>query len=478
MRVEQITDRAAVVNPDGIALVNGAWRWTYRELAAERDRRAGVLVEAGLQVGERVVMAGRITGELVVNYLACARAGGIFVGLSALLTEAELAALTARLAPAVACCANGEPRPGLRACRILPLDLPGTPGAAALNEAARRSAAGGPEDPCEIRVTSGTTNERTKLVVVPHRTYTWRCRTDAWETPEARVHAALSTNIFQPAEVSRTFAAGGTVLIPQTIGVFGLEEELAERGATDAVTSPALLAAMVRQETPPPAALRLHALRTSGAALPREVRQLAVERYGAVVIERYGTSECIAIMASPVTGTPPGSVGKPNPGVEVRLLDAAGNEVAEGTTAEMVVRSPSMMLGYLDDPEATAAILRDGWLYTGDLAHRDAEGFYYIEGRRGLQINVGGSKVAPEEVEAVLLQHPGVREVVVVPQPDALRGEVVKAIVVPEGANPEERDLRRFCRARLASYKVPRHFEFRSEPLPRSPLGKVLRRKV
>ncbi|MFN8511819.1 MAG: AMP-binding protein [Chloroflexia bacterium] len=184
------------------------------------------------------------------------------------------------------------------------------------------------------------------------------------------------------------------------------------------------------------------------------------------------------MMASPVTGTPPGSVGKPNPGVEVRLLDDAGNEVAEGTTAEMVVRSPSMMLGYLDDPEATAAILRDGWLYTGDLAHRDAAGFYYIEGRRGLQINVGGSKVAPEEVEAVLLQHPGVREAVAVPQPDRSRGEVVRAIVVPEGDAPDAQALRRFCRARLAGYKVPRSIEFRSEPLPRSALGKVIRQRL
>ncbi|MFN8511818.1 MAG: AMP-binding protein [Chloroflexia bacterium] len=172
------------------------------------------------------------------------------------------------------------------------------------------------------------------------------------------------------------------------------------------------------------------------------------------------------------------SVGKPGGWIEVRIVDGAGQSVPEGAVGELIVRSPGLMLGYLDDPEANAITLRDGWYHTGDNARRDAQGYYYLLGRRGIQINVGGQKVAPEEVEAVLLLHPGVREAVVVPQPDVLRGEVVRAIVVPEGAAPGMQELRRFCRAQLAGYKVPRAIEFRSEPLPRSALGKVLRQQL
>jgi acyl-CoA synthetase (AMP-forming)/AMP-acid ligase II len=152
-------------------------------------------------------------------------------------------------------------------------------------------------------------------------------------------------------------------------------------------------------------------------------------------------------------------------------------DVPEGETGELLIRSPGLTLGYLHNPGATADALRDGWLWTGDLARRDAEGFYYLEGRRALRINVGGLKVAPEEVEAVLAQHPAVREVVALAMPDAARGEVVRVVIVPEGPPPSVSTLRRYCRERLAGYKVPRRWEFRDE-LPRSSLGKVLRHNL
>lgn len=135
------------------------------------------------------------------------------------------------------------------------------------------------------------------------------------------------------------------------------------------------------------------------------------------------------------------------------------------------------MTGYVGDPEATAAVLREGWLRTGDLAHRDGEGFFYLVGRQALRINVSGFKVAPEEVEAILLQHPDVREVVVWGVSDVTRGEIVRAAIVPTGPPPSLSVLRAYCRARLAPYKVPRQWEFR-ETLPRSPLGKVLRHQL
>ncbi|HEY8598875.1 MAG TPA: AMP-binding protein [Thermomicrobiales bacterium] len=478
MRVQDTIERAVRLVPEKVALCHGDHTWTYRQLRDESERRAGVLIEAGLGVGDRLVVAERVGGEQVLDYLACMRVGVIFCGLSALLTPPELAALTTRLAPRLACTTSGLPHPGLPAPLTLPLSLPGTPTAAALREAARRSAAVGADDPCDIRPTSGTVGGRPKLVVIAHRTHAGRCSTEAWATPSEEVFASLATASLQMGAICRVFAVGGTVVLPGSVGVYGLEAELARQGVTNLALTPALLGALVGQDQPPPANLRLLRIQTQGAAVPRELAAAVAARYGAYLMVRYGMTECVGIVATPATGAPPGSVGRPHEDATIRIVDGAGGEVPQGEVGELIVRSPFVMLGYFDDPAATAAILRDGWLYTGDTVRQDAEGFYYLVGRRALQINVGSMKVAPEEVEAVLLRHPGVREVVVVPHPDRTRGEVVKAIVVPEGPPPEVAALRRFCRAALAGYKVPRVIVFREEPLPRSERGKVLRQQV
>jgi long-chain acyl-CoA synthetase len=478
LRAEQVIDAAAASHPERIALIHGVRHWTYGELRAERDRRAGVLVEAGLRVGDRLVTAERVSDDFVLALLACARAGGVHVALSPLLTAGEQAALTTRINPRFALTATGAPRPGLPLGTPLPLALPGDPSPAAVAEAGRRSAAGTDEDPVMMRHTSGTTGQLPKLVLRPHRQITWTCGWDPWPARPDSIFCVPTSTLLLTAEVCRIFALGATVVIPRETSVYGLDEEMAAHGVSVIFAPPALLAALTQLQSPPPPSLRLAVLRTTGAAVPPELRAAVEARYHAPIFEEYGMAECIAIMRSPGPDTPAGSVGKPNPGVEVRLLDSAGNEVPEGAVGELVLRSPGLMLGYLDDPEANAVALRDGWYHTGDNARRDAQGYYYLLGRRGLQINVGGQKVSPEEVEAVLQQHPGVREAVVVPQPDALRGEVVKAIVVPEGDAPGAQELRRFCRARLAGYKVPRSISFRVEPLPRSAFGKVLRQQV
>jgi acyl-CoA synthetase (AMP-forming)/AMP-acid ligase II len=476
LRVEQVIDAAAAATPDKVALVCGARRWTYREVRAERDRRAGVLVEAGLRVGERVVTAERVADEHVLAFLACARAGGVLACLSPLLTAGEQAPLAARLGPALALTATGEPHPGLPLGTPLPIALPGEPSAAAVAEAGRRSAAGTAEDAVSIRHTSGT-GQFPKLVLRGHRQLTWLCDTLPWLIDRETVYCLAPTTMLFVAEVCLTFRLGATLVIPRTLGVAGLEEELAARGVTALYTTPALLGALLRREPPPPT-LRLAIVRTIGAALAPEVQRAAEARYAAPVCAEYGMAECSVVMGAQGPGVPPGSSGTANPGVAVRLIDGAGDDVPAGATGELIVRSPGVMLGYLDDPQSTAAVLRDGWFHTGDSARRDADGFYHLEGRRGLLINVGGLKVVPEEVEAVLSQHPGVREAVVLAQPDPLRGEVVRAVVVPTGQPLDAQALRRFCRAYLAGYKVPRSIEFRAEPLPRSALGKVLRHQL
>lgn len=218
----------------------------------------------------------------------------------------------------------------------------------------------------------------------------------------------------------------------------------------------------------------------SGAApLPLEVQQTFERLTHGRLVEGYGLSE-----ASPVTHANPvwgqrkeGSIGLPWPDTEVRIINGeTGEEVAPGEVGEMLVRGPQVMKGYWNNPEATANALRDGWLCTGDMARMDEDGFFYIADRKKDLIIAGGLNIYPREVEDVLFTHPAVKQAAVIGVPDEYRGETVKAfIVLKEGATATQAELDQHCRANLASYKIPRHYEFR-EALPMTLVGKVLRR--
>jgi acyl-CoA synthetase (AMP-forming)/AMP-acid ligase II len=476
-RVDATIDAAAAAYPERIALVYESRRWTYGELRAERDRRAGVLVELGLRQGQIAATDDLVTDEMVITWLACARAGVPLLVLSPLLAEGERAALVARARPELALLATEPGREPLAAPLVAPLALPGEPGQEALDVATGRASEEAGERPVLLRGTSGTTGGLPKLVVAPHRQPTWRIEAARswWEGPEG-IYCRASEHHFSPPDICQVFGMGARLVLTRTLQPARLEAELVAEGATGLWIVPALLHALVQNRRPVPDGLRLTHIRTGAAPLPLVVKRAAEARYGVPVVNSYATTEGNLIMTEP-PGTPDGSIGRPFPLVEARLLDERGEQVAEGEVGELVVRSPGLMLGYLDDPEATARAIRGGWLHTGDLAYRNADGFYFLVGRRSLAINVGGHKVFPDEVEAALLAHPGVREAVVLAAPDAARGEVIRALVVPGVPAPTVAELQRHCRELLANFKVPRLIEFR-ESLPRSPLGKVLRHRL
>jgi long-chain acyl-CoA synthetase len=223
---------------------------------------------------------------------------------------------------------------------------------------------------------------------------------------------------------------------------------------------------------------------SGSAPLPLEVMKQFESKTGASLLEGYGLSE-----ASPVTHgnrihhvRKPGSIGIVAPGTEAGVVDLVTGEtfVNIGELGELVIRGPQVMKGYWNMPEETAHTIRNGWLYTGDIARMDEDGYFYIVDRKKDMIISSGYNVYPRDVEEVLYQHPNVQEAVVVGVPDAYRGETVKAVVVlKEQADPEEmkQALDVWCRERLAPYKVPRIYEFRTE-LPKTAVGKILRRAL
>jgi len=194
----------------------------------------------------------------------------------------------------------------------------------------------------------------------------------------------------------------------------------------------------------------------------------------------YGLTETSPLLTleSIDSNAPFGNIGKPVPGKEVKIVDEDGDEVPVGEVGEIVTRGSHVMKGYHNDPEATRERIKNGWLYTGDLAKRDEEGYIYIVGRKMDRINVGGLMVYVSEVEDVLHHHPKIKEVAVVGAPDAKRGEKIRAVLVlKDGEEATEGEIIDYCRERMANYKVPREVEFR-DSLPKTRTGKIARAEL
>jgi long-chain acyl-CoA synthetase len=217
---------------------------------------------------------------------------------------------------------------------------------------------------------------------------------------------------------------------------------------------------------------------SGGAPLPLEVLHQFQARFPKLpVLEGYGPTESSPVATvNPLNGKPrAGSVGLPIPNVELSIRAEDGQALPAGETGELCIRGPNVMCGYWNQPEETARTIRDGWLYTGDIGHRDADGFYYITDRKKDMLLVNGINVYPREVEEVIHRFPGIKDAAVIGVPDPRKGEQPLAfVVVAEGAALDEKALQNFVREKLADYKVPRHFRV-LPALPRNATGKVLK---
>lgn len=220
---------------------------------------------------------------------------------------------------------------------------------------------------------------------------------------------------------------------------------------------------------------------SGSAPLPIEIQEQFEKLTGGKLVEGYGLTE-----TSPVTHANfvwekriNGSIGVPWPDTECKVVVLETDEEAEiGEIGEIVVKGPQVMKGYWNNKEETDQVLKDGWLFTGDLGYMDEDGYFYVVDRKKDMIIAGGYNIYPREVEEVLYEHEGIQEAVVAGVPDAYRGETVKAyIVLKSGSTLNEEELNRFCRKHLAAYKVPKIYEFREE-LPKTAVGKILRRSL
>jgi long-chain acyl-CoA synthetase len=346
-----------------------------------------------------------------------------------------------------------------------------------------------PEEDVALLAPTGGTTASPKAVMLTHRNLVANAfQIHAWSRPEQRVESVLGVLPF--------FHAYGLSVCLLSSLVGGRTVHLHPRFETDAVLDllerqrielvpavPAMLAALNRSLREKPRDLRcIRAVVSGASALDGKVRD-EFQKYGAeYIVEGYGLSE-----ASPVTHVNPvdehnrpGTIGLPLPDTEARIMDQASGleELPAGSVGELVIRGPQVMKGYYNNPTETARALRGNWLYTGDLARRDRDGYFTIVDRKKDIIKTSGFLVFPAEVEEVLGRFDGVAEAAVIGVPDHERGEIVQAMVVPRsGVKLDVSALERYCAEHLGKQKRPRQIEVVTE-LPKNFLGKVQRRRL
>jgi long-chain acyl-CoA synthetase len=219
---------------------------------------------------------------------------------------------------------------------------------------------------------------------------------------------------------------------------------------------------------------------SGGAALPVEVMREFEEAFGVKILEGYGLSETspVASFNHPDKERKPGSIGTPIEGVEMKVVDAEGNDVPPGEVGEIAIRGHNVMKGYWRRPDATREVMRGDWFHTGDMAQTDEDGYFFIVDRKKDMIIRGGYNVYPREIEEVLYEHPAVSEAAVIGVPDESMGEeVAAAIVLRRDKEASADDIRSFVKERVAAYKYPRRIWFVDE-LPKTATGKILKREI
>jgi long-chain acyl-CoA synthetase len=483
--------RSAAARPDRVAVKRDERELTYADLDAATARVAGLLRAKGVQPGDRVGVMLPNVEYFPICYYGALRAGAAVVPMNVLLKEREVAFYLGDSEAKVlfawhqfadpahagadqtdAECVLVEPgdfEAMLDRCEPVADVVSAEPGATAV-----------------ILYTSGTTGTP-KGAELTHANLLSNTEVSVsifgLDDRAVTLGALPLFHAFgQTCGLNATVAVGGCLtLIPRFDGGKALEIIARDR-VTLFEGVPTMYAAMLHH--PSAAASDTSTLElcvSGGAAMPVELMRAFEEQFGCAILEGYGLSE-----TSPVASfnrldreRKPGSIGLPLDGVEMRVFDEEGAEVAQGEVGEIVIRGDNVMKGYWRRAEATAeAIDPEGWFRTGDMGRVDEDGFFFIVDRKKELVIRGGYNVYPREVEEVLYEHPGVREAAVIGIPhDELGEEVGAAIALKDGADYTAADVRAFVKERVAAYKYPRHVWLVDE-LPKGPTGKILKREI
>ncbi len=480
----------ATARPEALAIRQGDVVLSYGELAAASARCATLLAQRGVGAGDRVALTMPNVAYFPVVYHAIHRLGAVVVPMNPLLRSREVAHAWSDSGAEVAVvfalfaeeATKAAEQTGTDVVVVAPGEFDTTlAGLEPTGSVVERRG----EDTAVILYTSGTTGTPKGAELTHHN-----LGSNVATTVETLLQLGPADVVFgglplfhsfgQTVGLNSAMQAGACLtLMPRFDGAEALKVVERDR-VTVFLGVPTMYTALLGapdKERCDTSSLRLAI--SGGASLPVEVLNRVQHTFGFRLLEGYGLSETspVASFNHPDAESRAGSIGTPIRGCEFRLVDEEGRDVAEGEVGEIVIRGENVMRGYWQDPAATAEMVRDGWFRSGDLARRDADGYYYIVDRVKDMILRNGFNVYPREVEEVLYSHPDVAEAAVFGVPHPEHGEEVAArVTLVDGASVTAEELRGWVKERVAAYKYPRTVTF--GVLPKGPTGKILKREI
>jgi long-chain acyl-CoA synthetase len=524
-----LLEEAASKHPDSPCTIFKGATLTYKEVNELTDRLAAGLAKIGVKKGDRVGIFMPNTPQFVIAYFAILKVGGVVVATNPLYTKREIEHQVADAGIEIMLVMSNfynlikevQPKTKLRTLVVTNIKEQLPPVLALLFTLAKEKKGGfrvtladsdiwmkdlierskpgerprvevGPDDMALFQYSGGTTGI-SKGAIALHRNLVansvqMRCwMVDSKEGEEVvlmgiplfHVYGMVAGMLF----AIRTGAS--MVMVPNPRDLKDLLTNIQKYKATVFPGVPMLYNAINNNPDVKAGKYDLGSIKaciSGSAALMRETKEQFEKLTGGKLVEGFGLSEApTATHCNPLNGeTRTGSIGLPLPSVEARIVD-----LEDGVTVlspreigELVIQGPQVFKGYHNMPTETSNALRDGWLYTGDIAYMDEDGYFYIVDRKKELIKPGGYQVWPREVEEVIMEHPKVMEVGVAGVPDAFKGETVKAwVVLKPGETATADEIKEFCRENLAKFKVPTEVEFRDE-LPKTTVGKILRREL
>lgn len=515
LRTFDLLDDVVNLNPDHSMLIFQHKRLSWKTVSELSDQMAAALVAKGVKKGDRVALLFINTPQVFIAFYAIWKAGAIVVPLNPLYTPSELEYAINEVGAEVAFVLSfwyntlkglnlktklrliivtelndymlGKDFPAPRGMKLQEGDIWWSDLMQEFAGARRPDVEVSPQDPAAIMFSGGTTGIP-KGVVGSHISYAMTgLQLKAWfegRGTEWENSMVVSLPLFHTMGVYFCFAMTPVnhftmILIADPRNQAAVLQTVRETRPTMLTGTPTMFISLLEQPDLKPDDLKFVKNVGLGAApLMADTKRKIDERISGFITEGYGLSEStMAMTTTPAGGVwKEGSVGVPLPDTIIRIVDVetGTKDMKSGEAGEVIMKAPQLMLGFWNRPKETAEVLRDGWLYTGDIGYLDEDGYLFLTARKKDVIKPGGFQVWPREVEEVLTEHPAVSEVCVGGIPDPRQVEAVKAwVVLKEGKKVTPEELQNHCREKLAAYKVPRFIEFR-DSLPKTMVGKVL----
>jgi long-chain acyl-CoA synthetase len=479
MNLAYLIEEAAHVFAENPVLISGDQRISYKQLNSSINAVAHLLKQTGIAKGDKVAIMLPNIPEFIYCYFAAVKLGAVAVPLNTFSTPHELSYLlenseakvlltieSARkrfeeIQDKLTHCKNfltvdslNQDSPLQKALTAGPFSNPATPI--------------DPNDPAVMIYTAGLTGKPLGAVLTHHNLYSQSHLIGSIAKRTSRDKGLSIIPLFHAfgatANMIAIMRVGCSVVMMDRFNMDSLFGAIEKEKITYICAVPRLYLGMMFHEGAAKYDISsLDVCITGGSTMPSEFIPAFEKQFGVKILEGYGLTEAAPVCTFTRVGTAqkPGSIGTTIPDTTIKIVDDNGRELPRGEIGELIVRGENVMTGYYKDEAATASVIKDGWLYTGDLGKMDEDDYIFLTGRKKRMIITSGFNVYPREVENILNQHPAVQTSQVIAKADLMRGEIVKAVIVrKDGALIDDKEIFRHCRIYLSPYKVPREVEF------------------